>query len=65
MKIADLISKPNARVKIRVPAELRDTLGKKARGVVRSVTPLGSVTWVKVKVGNRLYDFRPQDLSPV
>lgn len=64
VKIADLVSKPNAKVKIRVPSELRATLGEKARGIVRKVTPKGSVTWVQVKVGARLYDFRPQDLSP-
>lgn len=65
MKIADLVRGRRKRVKIRVPAELQSELGSTARGTVEQLLRRDSVAWVRVRVDDSVYEFRPQDLSPV
>jgi hypothetical protein len=67
MKIAELLngaSKRKKKVTVRVPAKLQAKLGTTAKGTVLRIVPKGSITWVEVKIGRNLYNFRPQDLSP-
>ena len=64
MKIADLVKKKQAKVKVRVPTHLRETLGTKAKGTVRGIELEGGITWVRVAIGKGSHLFRPQDLSP-
>lgn len=64
VKIADIVRGKRKRVKIRVPSHLQPRLGSTAKGRVDSVYRKKSVAWVKVKVGDAMFDFRPQDLDP-
>ena len=65
MKIADLVRGRRKRVKIRVPADLQSELGVTAQGTVERLLRRESVAWVRVRVNGNVYEFRPQDLSPV
>jgi len=63
MRVWELVEKKRQKVKIRVPAHLRDALGATAEGTVVGISPGGSVTMVRVKVvGSGEFHFRPQDV---
>jgi len=64
MRVADLVLKKGKRVKVRIPTRLKESFGKKetVTGVVQTIRKDG-ITWVKVKIGAKVYDLRPQDLS--
>lgn len=68
MKIADLLSKNNAKVSVRVPAPRRKEVGAaEVVGRIRSVRREGTVLRVLVDVDNKggSFLFRPQDLTLV
>jgi len=50
------------KVRVRVPAALRESLGSEAVGEFRRFKPAGRRVLVVLKVGSRLVEFRPQDV---
>ena len=50
------------KVRVRVPAALRESLGSEAVGEFRKFKPAGRRVLVVLKVGSRLVEFRPQDV---
>lgn len=50
------------KVRVRVPSALRASLGDEAVGEFRKFKPSGRRVLVVLKVGNRLLEFRPQDV---
>jgi uncharacterized membrane protein len=67
MKIAELLSKKNARVSVRVPTPRHAEVGAaEVVGTICDVQRQGTVLRVRVKVPRRGYFlFRPQDLTLV
>lgn len=66
MKVAELLSKRNAKVRVRVPvsAQKEHGLKRKVTGKVVRVTRDGRLARATVLVGRSEFVFRPQDLSP-
>lgn len=50
------------KVRVRVPAALRESLGVEAVGEFRRFKAAGRRVLVVLKVGSRLLEFRPQDV---
>ena len=65
MKIADLVKKKNAKVRVRVPAPRREAIGgAEVVGRITGMSREGMVLWVSVKIPRRgEFLFRPQDLT--
>lgn len=64
MRVADIVSKKNAAVSVRVPAQHREQLGETVDGRVLGLTRAGRTVMVRVKVSRRgEWLFRPQDIS--
>jgi copper homeostasis protein CutC len=66
MKIAELLSKKNAKVNVRVPAPRRKEVGGAAEltGRIREIRRKGTVLQVLVSVPRKGdFVFRPQDLT--
>jgi len=69
MKMSELMEGGKVRkgmsLDVRVPANLKKKVGKDAvNGELVSVRRAGKAVQVKVKVGEKSFTFRPQDLTP-